>query len=83
MSRAVDVIKQLQLVLPKSILLTIYNSLILPHINYCLLSWGSACALTTIFMFQKRTIKAISSTGYNAHTEPLIKFCNVLKIEDI
>ena len=83
MSRAVGVIKKLQLVFPKTILLTIYNALILPHINYCLLSWGSASAVKTIFTIQKRAIRAISSAGYNAHTEPLFKFLNVLKVEDI
>ena len=83
MSRAVGVIKKLQLVFPKTILLTIYNALILPHINYCLLSWGSASAVKTIFTIQKRAIRAISSAGYNAHTEPLFKFFNVLKVEDI
>ena len=75
-SRAVGVIKKLQLVFPKTILLTIYNALILPHINYCLLSWG-------LTLLQKRAIRAISSAGYNAHTEPLFKFYNVLKVEDI
>ena len=83
MSRAVGVIKKLQLVFPKTILLTIYNALILPYINYCLLSWGSASAVKTIFTIQKRAIRAISSAGYNAHTEPLFKFFNVLKVEDI
>ena len=83
MSRAVGVIKKLQLVFPKTILLTIYNALILPHINYCLLSWGSASAVKTIFTVQKRAIRAISSAGYNAHTEPLFNFFNVLKVEDI
>ena len=39
-SRAVGVIKKMQLVFLKSVLITIYNALILPHINYCLLSWG-------------------------------------------
>ena len=34
MSGAVGVIKKLQLVFPKSMLLTIYNALILPDINY-------------------------------------------------
>ena len=34
-------------------------------------------------MIQKRAIRAISSAGYNAHTEPLFKFYNVLKTEDI
>ena len=33
-SRAVGVIKKMQLVFPKSVLITIYNALILPHINY-------------------------------------------------
>ena len=63
MSRAVGVIKKLQLVFPKTILLTIYNALILPHINYCLLSWGSASTVKTIFTIQKRAIRAISSAG--------------------
>ena len=34
-------------------------------------------------MIQKRAIRAISFAGYNAHTEPLFKFYNVLKAEDI
>ena len=64
MLRAVGVIKKMQLVFPKTILLTICNALILPHINYCLLSWGSASAVKTIFTIQKRAIRAISSAGY-------------------
>ena len=78
MSRAVGVIKKLQLVFLKTILLTIDNALILPHINYCLLSWGTASAVKTIFLLQK-----ISSAAYNAHTKPLFKFYNVLNVEDI
>ena len=34
-------------------------------------------------MLQKRAIRTISSAGYIAHTEPLSKFYNVLKVEDI
>ena len=40
-SRNIDILKKLQLIVPNNILLTIYNTLILLHINYCLLSWGS------------------------------------------
>ena len=57
MSRAVGIIKKLQLVFPKTILLTIYNALILPHINYCLLSWGTASAVKTIFLIQKEQLE--------------------------
>ena len=34
-------------------------------------------------MQQKKAIRAISSAGYNAHTEPLFKLYNVLKVENI
>ena len=73
----------MQLIFPKTILLSIYNSLILPHINYCLLSWGSGIEAKGIFLQQKRAIRAISSAGYKAHTEPLFKIYNILKLEDI
>ena len=43
-SRAVGIIRKLQLIFSRTILLSIYNALILPHINYCLLSWGSGTA---------------------------------------
>ena len=49
-SRAVGIIKKLQLIFPKAILLSIYNALILPHINYCLLSWGSGIEAKGIFL---------------------------------
>ena len=57
--------------------------MILPYINYCLLSWGSGSAVKNIFLKQKRTICAISRAGYNAHTEPLFKTYKPLKIDDI
>ena len=39
-SRAVGIIKKMQWIFPTEILLAIYNALVLPHINYCILSWG-------------------------------------------
>ena len=40
-SRRIGILKKLQLIVPTNVLLTIYNTLILSHINYCLLVWGS------------------------------------------
>ena len=57
--------------------------MILPHISYCLLSWGSGSVAKNIFLKQKRAIRAISCAGYNAHTEPLFKIYKLLKIDDI
>ena len=39
-SKAVSMIKKIATYFPKTILLSIYNALILSHFNYCLLSWG-------------------------------------------
>ena len=69
---------------PKTILQSIYNALILPHIKYCLLSGGGgglSIAAKGIFLQQKKTIRAISSADYKAHTEPLFKIYNFSKIK--
>ena len=73
----------MQQLFPKRILISLYNTLILPHINYCLLSWGSSNATESIFLQQKKAIRAISSASHNAHTEALFKIFNILKLNDI
>ena len=70
----------MQWIFPTEILLAIYNALVLPHINYCIISWGADS--NTIFKLQKKAVRAIASAGYNAHTESY-KLYNLLKIEDI
>ena len=39
-SKTIGIINKLKYQLPQTTLLTIYNSFILPHLNYCLLAWG-------------------------------------------
>ena len=65
MSRAVGIIKKLQLLFPKIILISLYTTLILLHINYCLLSWGSSNAAESIFLQQKKAIFNISSASHD------------------
>ena len=80
-SRNIGILKKLQIIVPNNILLTIFDTLILPHINYCLLSWGSKP--DKIFQLQKRAIRAISGANFKSHTEPLFKVYNILKVENI
>ena len=44
-------------IFPTEILLAIYNALVLPRINYCILSWGSNS--NTIFILQKKAVRAL------------------------
>ena len=37
----------------------------------------------TILLLQKRAIHPVSSAGFRAHSEPLFKIQNVLRVDDI
>ena len=80
-SRTIGVINRLKRFLPLTILREIYSSLILPHLHYGILIWGFKCSRLT--KLQKRAVRCISNSKYNAHSEPLLKQLNLLKIEDI
>jgi hypothetical protein len=82
LSRTTGVLSKLKNYVPTSILLTIYNSLFLSHVNYAITAWGfNSCSRPKIL--QKRAIRAITKSKYNAHCDPLFKQLEALKIEDI
>ena len=75
------ILNKLKNFLPKKILLIIYNSLILPHLNYGALLWeNNSSKLLTL---QKKSVRIISGSRYNAHTYPLFKELNLLQCPDI
>ncbi len=59
----------------------IYNSLILFHLNYCILVWGYRCERIT--KLQKRIVRILSLSKYNSHTDPIFKTLKLLKVYDI
>ena len=59
--RTTGIIKKLRSIFPKNILLSIFNSLILPHINYCIISWGFNS--NKIFMLQIRRLEQLILPG--------------------
>ena len=56
------------------------NTLILPHINYCTMAWGYKGP--SLLKIQKKAVRVITLSGYSAHSEPLFKQLNVLKVAD-
>ena len=70
-SKITGLLHKLKSEYPNSILKSIYNTLILPNINYCIISWGYQ--IDKIFLLQKRAIRNISKSNFRAHTEPLFK----------
>ena len=67
--------------LPIFTLQNIYNCLINSYLNYGMLCWG--LKPNRITKIQKKAVRVISVSKYNAHTDPIFKNLNILKIEDI
>ena len=80
-SRTIGILNKLKNILPENIKLVLYNSLILPHINYGILSWGFKHE--RILKLQKKATRIITLSKYNAHTEPLFKYLKLIKVTDI
>ena len=79
--KTVGVMNKLKNTVPTSVLLTLYNSLILPYFNYGILAWGTKCH--NLFKLQKRAVRVILSAKYNAHTAPIFKQLQILRLSDL
>ena len=80
-SKIIGVLNKFMFIIPDQILLTIYNSLILPHLNYCILAWGYDSK--RLYKLQKKALRIINKSPYLAHTDPMFIKYNVLKVKDI
>ena len=80
-SRALGIMYRLKRFLPRNILRLLYNSLILPHLQYGIVIWGYKHS--RLAKLQKRAVRTLCNSKYNAHTEPLFKRLNLIKISDI
>ena len=80
-SKTIGIMCKLKNFLPLHILLTIYNSLILPYLNYGILVWGTQSH--KMVKLQKKSIRVITNSKYNAHTEPIYKTLRLLKVTDL
>ena len=67
--RVIGTLNIIKHILPTRTRVILYNSLILPRINYCIMAWGYQS--NRMFKLQKRAISIVANSNYNAHTEPL------------
>ena len=80
MSRNIGIMRRLKHYLPLSVLRTIYNTLVLPYFQYSILTWGFRLGRVTLL--QKRAMRVITCSLFYAHTDPLFKKLNLLKVQD-
>ena len=76
-----NVLHKLKHIFPSYLLRMIYNPLILPHMNYSLLAWGANCH--SIELLQKKAVRVKNFKSSLAHTEPILKGMDQLKLPDM
>ena len=82
MSRNTGVISKLRHTLPQSVLLMLYNTLILPFLSYCNIVWANTypTKLHRLNFLQKRVVRNITLSHYQSHSRPLFKQLNILNV---
>ena len=84
-SRATGILAKLKHYLPKRILFTIYNSLCISHLSYAIVAWGFSppSVIERLVILHKKGIRHVCNSKYNAHTDPLYKEMNTLRLVDL
>jgi len=77
-------LNQLKKIVPINIRKTVYNSLVKPHLEYAIISWGnSKCeGIKRLKTKQKQAIRNVANAKFNAHVDPLLGTLKILNFED-
>ena len=85
LSKSIGIIHKSRFFLSTQSLRTLYNSMILPYLYYCNLAWGGTykANLQRIVILQKRALRIVNNSTYDANTSPIFKELKLLKFHDI
>ncbi len=85
LSRSISVLAKAKHVLDQKSLYILYNSLILPYLEYCIEAWGNTykTTLQSLSILQKRAMRIIHNVRYGAHTNDLFFKSKTLKFFDL
>ena len=84
-SKSVGIIHKSSFCLNKISLCTLYYSLVHPYLHYCASFWGSTYQsnLKRLINLQKRVIRIVSRSSFDAHANPIFVSLRILKFEVI
>ena len=84
-SRALYALNKAKHSLQTTQLRMLYHSIVYPHLTYGITLWGSAHEThkSKLILTQKKIIRIINGSKYDAHSEPIFKKLNILKLDDI
>ena len=84
-AKGIGVIVKARKVFDKVTLLSLYNSLILPYLSYCIHIWGNAYQthLQKLHVLQNKIIKIIAGVPRRTSSDPLYDELNISKIKKL
>ena len=79
----IGALKRVRPFVPVNTLMTIFNSLVQPHFNYCCKIWDSCCKTLAAKLQkpQNRAARVLTFSGYDASADPLIEILGWQKLE--
>ena len=83
--KALGVLHRIRHQVPEYIMLQLYDSLIMPHVNYAISAYGGTdnCHLKRILTMQKKGIRCVTNSPYNSHCNPLFVKHKLLNVYDM
>ena len=84
-SKNIGILYKLRSILPEKDLFMLYNSLILPYLQYCNITWANVgtTKLGIFHKFQKKALRICTNSHYQAHSLPLFHRLRTLNVYDI
>ena len=84
-SKGIGMLAHIRKFVDEDALVQVYNSLLLPYLNYCVEVWGNthSTKLNKIVTLQKRAIRIIAGLNPRESTSKYFKRLNLLKFSDV
>ena len=77
------ILSKLRHFIDRKTLKSIYHAIFEPHLYYSSLVWAqNSNSIKRLFVLQKKFLRIIYLLNYNAHTSPLFRDFNILKLPD-
>ena len=80
LSRVLYLLSNLKALVSSNYLKQAYFAFFHSILHYGLLIWGNGANVNRILILQKKALRIITNSPYNAHCRPLFKQCNILTI---
>ena len=84
-SKSLGILNRVKYILPRSSLVTLYQTMIHPYLVYCNIIWGGASllALNKLVILQKRALRLITCSFFRTPSAPLFVKFRILRLQDI